>query len=231
VGEHRQKKVYFTEFGANLSGSYNGSGDIERLEFIFNSKPRILLHLGESQLEQLRIATGMSVLWGDKASDWLPNTFTTSLPSANIAANMLLCNARLNEDKERLRNVSTSLASVSEIRLERHRGLGVCDLCDYVFGKAYKSIDEIPELPMEGCISEKGCDFYLRPKYAFELEDDDDLFELEDDDNLEEGSDDESEFDTNDSFEKLKQLKKMLDAGLITQQEYDVKKGQILSEM
>ena len=142
VGAHRQKKVYFTELGANLSEPYDGSGDIERLEFIFKSKPRILLHLEESQLEQLRIAAGMSVLWGTKASDWLPNIFTSSLPSADIAANMLLCNARLNEEKEQLR--SSPVDRVSEIRLERYRGLSICDLCDHAFGKVYKSVDEIP---------------------------------------------------------------------------------------
>jgi Short C-terminal domain len=221
VAEHRQKRVYFTELGAHLSEPYDGSGDIERLEFIFKSKPKILLHLGEPQLEQLRIATGMSVLWGDKASDWLPNTSATSLSSADIAAHMLLCNARLNEDKEQLR--SSSFGRVSEIILERYRGLGVCDLCDYVFERPYKSVDEVPELPVEGCISETGCNFYLRLKYAFELESDNGDFE--------EDSDDGDELDIDNSFEKLKQLKQMLDAGLITQQEYDAKKAQILSEM
>ena len=76
---------------------------------------------------------------------------------------------------------------------------------------------------MEGCISETGCDFYLRSNYASELEGNEDDFEKD--------PDDESQLDTNNSFEKLKQLKQMLDASLITPQEYDGKKAQILSKM
>jgi hypothetical protein len=68
-------------------------------------------------------------------------------------------------------------------------------------------IEEIPELPMESCISESGCKCTVESVYDSE----------------------QPAAKREDAFDRLVQLKKMLDSGLITEQEFQEKRSQILA--
>jgi hypothetical protein len=89
-------------------------------------------------------------------------------------------------------------------------------------GKVF-DVDNVPELPMVGCTSEKGCmcnfeDFFDDNDTSYEIKfTEKELEEIED-------------LETN-PVKRLRFIKQMLDEGLITQYEYDEKKKQILDKI
>ncbi len=100
-----------------------------------------------------------------------------------------------------------------------------CELCIKLNGKLL-NLKDVPELPFRDCTSESGCKFRLETMF------DDNFVYLEGD----ELDDDESEADEEgsdnyDAVAKLEQLKKMLNNGLITEEDYQKKKNEILSRM
>jgi hypothetical protein len=136
---------------------YNPSRDIEILNTIFGSKPRIIAQLGDEKLEALRLGAAMMELWGtNMATQWIPASFETSLPFDNdTAARMLLFYA------------------IHQRTLEGYRGAGLkyvelfpapdsCEACKKLVGKQY-ILTEAPELPYEYCTHKLGCRCVLLP--------------------------------------------------------------------
>jgi hypothetical protein len=69
---------------------YNPAEDVKMLKKIFGCKPKILARLNEEQLNLVRIAAGMTHLWGSGGGEpwlpfWLPEDFKTDLPMSSDA--------------------------------------------------------------------------------------------------------------------------------------------------
>ena len=100
-----------------------------------------------------------------------------------------------------------------------------CELCMALNGKVF-DIEDFPELPLENCTSETGCQCDI--EYIYDDDEDGELFRIafmEEEDDLDE------RFEREDPVTKLRQLKEMLDSDLITEAEYQKKKEEILSRM
>ncbi len=130
---------------------HNPNHDIEMLKTIFESKPKILVRLGNEKLEALRIAAAMMALWGEnRAKKWLPDDFETALPFDNdTTARMFLFYAQHRATLEQ--NRSEGLKHVEVLPAPDS-----CESCKKLAGKHYK-LNEAPELPNEHCTHKMGC--------------------------------------------------------------------------
>jgi hypothetical protein len=161
VANYEEEQVFPRDIGINWK-YYNPNGDIEMLNTIFSSKPKILATLDNEKLESLQLGAAMMGLWGiwgkkNMAKKWLPENFETGLAFDNDAA-------------LRIFFFYTSY----HISLEGYRESGVveyveilamhdsCDACKKLTNKKYK-LDAVPELPHEHCTHEMGCRCTLIP--------------------------------------------------------------------
>jgi len=151
VAAYETEQVFSRGIGIDWK-HYNPNNDIELLNTIFGSKPRIIAKLVDEKLEALRIGAAMMALWGkNKAKKWLPANFETGLPFDNdTSARMLLFNAQY---RATLKGYHES--GVLEY-VEILAAPDSCESCKKLVGKRYK-LSEVPELPNEHCIHELGC--------------------------------------------------------------------------
>jgi len=199
--------------------------ELEKLNFILTSAPKVLGDINSSDLASLRAATCMPVLWyNEPAENWLPENFVSPVKSNKVAINYLKCNAQIRENLARYGDYAKQVRVTFD-----ENDIESCALCLKLNEKVF-DLKEFPELPLENCTSETGCK--CRVDAVFNEEGGEtELFKIvisgdsEADEN--EGKDDTE----GDAFAKLSQLKKMLDNGLITDEEYQKKKSEILSRM
>jgi hypothetical protein len=194
--------------------------DIERLDFVLSSSPRVVGDMPAPDLAILRAAAGMQLLWRDKSLQaWLPEHFSLAKYTPLIAANYLICNAEIRRSIQQIKGYATKARFVfNDYDIES------CKKCLSLKEKVF-ALEEIPELPLESCTSETGCkcrvevvqDYprhfrggVIEVKYA----------EDEEDDTKEENA-----------FNRLSELKRMFDNGLITEEEFLTKKAQILADL
>lgn len=151
VSAYEAKQIFPRGMGIDWK-NYDANRDVETINIIFSSKPKILSKLSDDKSDNLRQGAAMMLLWGtNTAQEWLPSEFETGLSfDVNTAARMFLFYAR------------------HKISLEQYRKYGVtkyaevlaaqdsCDECKKLTKKRYK-LDEFPELPHEHCTHEKGC--------------------------------------------------------------------------
>lgn len=209
----------------------------ELIDSLLTSHPTVLDPISLEHLTALRAATGMSILWNDEfAQTWLPTDFVTHLRNAEVASNFLKANARIKNDLRRVGDRPWS----SKISLEFNSGdVDSCDQCVGLHGQTF-TVADMPELPMRNCTSDTGCNCYIRPVYDFQTQT---SFI-----HLSEGSEEVSEQDARDGEHisiqadptstgvrspvlRLMQLKQLLDQQLITHDEYEQKKKEILSAL
>ena len=121
------------------------------MKTIFESKPKILVHLGDEKLEAVRIAAAMMMLWGkNKAKKWLPVDFETGLLFDNdTTARMFLFHAQHRANLEQYRREGVEY-------LEVFPAPDSCEACKKLANRHYK-LNEAPELPHEKCTHKKGC--------------------------------------------------------------------------
>ncbi len=126
--------------------------DIEMMNTIFSSKPKILSKLRDDKLDNLRQGAAMMALWGkNSAQEWLPSDFETeSSFDINTAARMFLFYATHKTSLEQYRN--SGVVKYVEILAAQDS----CDECKMLTKKKYK-LNEVPELPHEHCTNGKGC--------------------------------------------------------------------------
>ncbi len=163
----------------------------------------------------------MRVLWPYESIEaWLSNDSGTFGISSQRAINYLVCNARLRRELARVERYAEEVkVSFDENDVES------CEACLRFDGKVF-AIHDIPELPSEKCTSDVGCKCHFREVFPeANIEEDAQLNIL--DHGATHGEDDEQE----DAFVKLSSLKKMLDHDLITKEEYEAKKAELLSRM
>jgi len=200
--------------------------EIEKLNFILTSAPKVLGNINSSDLVSLRAATCMPALWyNESAESWLPENFVSPVKSNKVAINYLQCNAEIRETLARLDQPGCR----TKVKLTfDENDIESCPLCQKLHNKVFY-LKDFPELPFENCTSETGCRGIIDGIFD-EIEDGEGGFcivsgvavadENEGEDNI-----------GNDAFAKLSQLKKMFDNGLITDEEYQRKKSEILSRM
>ncbi|MGD0854449.1 MAG: SAP domain-containing protein [Dehalococcoidia bacterium] len=151
VAAYESEQVFSRGMGVDWR-HYNPSHDIERLETIFRSKPKIVAQLRDEKLEALRIGAAMMELWGtNTAMKWLPDNFETGLSIDNdAAARMFLFQAGNQAQLESYRKEGVSpyveILATSES----------CDSCKRLEGKRYK-LSNAPELPNPHCTHKLGC--------------------------------------------------------------------------
>lgn len=157
VASYEAEQVFPRGIGIDWS-RHNPAHDIEMLNAIFGSKPKILACLNDSQSDTLRLAAGMMYLWGkNQAGEWLPPDFQTALTMDNdAAARMFLFHAIYQS------NVANYMQSGVVKQVEILVSQDACEACKKISGKRFK-LSEVPELPHEHCTHEMGCRCTLLP--------------------------------------------------------------------
>lgn len=197
--------------------------DVDELQFILTSHPKILSGISLQNLKTLQLAACMKTLWkADSPEKWLPESFTSPFKNNSIPINYLVRNAEFQ------RHLSSTREFSKKVKITFHSGdIDSCSLCLALDGKIF-DIDAFPELPVPGCTSDTGCMCNLDSIY-----DDEEEFEEEDNEKVIFSTDltDESMSIGENPVGALRVLKQMLDEGLITQADYDEKKKEILSRL
>lgn len=152
VASYESKQVFPRGLGIDWE-NYDPTHDVEVLNIIFKSKPRILAHLNDEHLEHLRIAAGMMHLWGtNRAKGWLPPGFKTMLSMDNdTAARMMIFYATHQIQMAQYRKLG-----VKKIKIITANDTYVCEACQKMASKEYR-LSQVPELPYEKCTCEMGC--------------------------------------------------------------------------
>ncbi|MDA7516972.1 SHOCT domain-containing protein [bacterium] len=212
---YKYEKIY--TLNQQSSSAYQWVG--ESLQFVLQSRPSALVGLDDEQWSKLQARGALKKLWRQdtqrkQASFALPADLT--LPEDNIerAIDFVLALASNQED---LKRQWTESVTIRFIEYDPE----ICDSCKALDGKAFKK-EDVPEIPTPDCTNPKGC------RCNFEPVDDE-----EGDEALEVGFFEEIESDETalPPLEAMKQLKEMADSGLITEEDFQEKKKEILSRM
>ena len=137
---------------------HNPNRDVEMMNNIFSSKPKILSKLRDDKLDMFRQGAAMMSLWGKNTTkEWLPLDLTTELSfDVDTTARMFLFHANHKTSLEQYRK--SGVVKYVEILAAQDS----CGECKKFAKKKYK-LDEVPELPHENCTHEKGCRCTLIP--------------------------------------------------------------------
>jgi hypothetical protein len=150
VAAYEAQQVFARGIGIDWK-NHDSANDVAMLEVMVQASPRILGFLTEEQLRHLRLAAGMTHLWGtDRTEGWLPDDFEPNPAMDNdTAARMILFYAYHQRDIAQYR--VAGVATVETRAMEDS-----CTACRRLARKKFK-LDELPELPYEGCTSDMGC--------------------------------------------------------------------------
>jgi hypothetical protein len=192
----------------------------EAMQFILSSAPKVLGKITPGALADLRAACCMPVLWfREPAENWLPEGFATHLTSNARAVNYLTRNAAIRRDLAYHEQYAERVKIVFD-----EYDPDSCEACRKLNGSVLHPKD-VPELPLQDCTSETGCKCRIESFYEGDGPSTGVSFRVQP---VDEASTDEPAYDP---VETLTQLRKMLDRGLITPEEYQAKKLDILSRM
>jgi hypothetical protein len=192
----------------------SSSYEVEELQHILMSQPKVLAGITPDNLRFLKAAACMQSLWRDELPEtWLSSTFSSGLKNNRVAINYLTTHARIKREVEGYKSYA------KQIRIVFDPGdIDSCELCQSLNKKVF-DIDKVPDLPMTGCTSETGCKCRIEDVFS----DDEEEYSLK-------LSIDSDELETKvDPVEKLRRLRQMLNEELITCDEYEKKKGEILA--
>lgn len=191
--------------------------EAEELKITLSTSPDALSYLNALALDQLQAAVAMSQLWhGEDPLHWLPESFPTDAINPKTAASYL---ARAAGFKGQIAQASEYDAKVRVVFSPYD--VDSCGLCKQYDRKEFAPAD-VPSFPLCGCTSETGCMCELETVW----DDVNAVIDLTFD-----GLDEEEAIVASDPVERLKKLKEMLDLGLISPQEYNQKKRNILEEL
>ena len=194
---------------------------IDKMRLVLTSNPQALRAVSPSDLKYLRAAACMTILWVYPATteNWLPDNLNIGMDSER-AMNYLKCNADI---AEILRGYKGQVKKV-KVSFDED-DLDSCAECRKLNGQEI-DVKDFPELPCENCTSLKGCKCKIEDPSDFEIEDFSELAitNLINEKVLRID-------DTEDHFSRLAQLRKMYQSDLITEEEYNVKKKQILERL
>jgi hypothetical protein len=149
VGSYEAKQLFPRGLGVDWA-HYDPTEDIAVLREIAQARPKIIGQVDETILEPLRLAAGMSLLWGTNVrSDWLPQDIGGELRlEPEVSTRMILFYARN-------RRTLLSFKRMGVRRVEISSPCG-CECCATLQGKTYPT-EDVPELPYEKCTFNAGC--------------------------------------------------------------------------
>lgn len=139
--------------------NYDPDRDVDLLNLIFTSRPKILSAVTDNELNILRIGASMMALWGvNAAKKWMPADLSLNLPFNNdTAARMVFFYANHKSQIAHFKENSDIIKAVEILTTPDS-----CDECKKFTGKRY-SLDNVPELPHEKCTHKYGCRCTLLP--------------------------------------------------------------------
>jgi hypothetical protein len=157
VASYESEQVFPRGIGIDWK-HHNPARDLEMLNAIFGSKPKILACLDDSQSDALRLAAGMMYLWGtDQVKEWLPSDFKINLAMDNdAAARMFLFHVTHQV------NIANYRQSGVVKQVEILAAQDSCDACKKISGKRF-ILSQVPELPYEHCTHKMGCRCTILP--------------------------------------------------------------------
>ena len=205
---------------------------VREIQCALESTPQILSNFSPEIAKMLQVMAGMKKLWGEHTSilnDWLPENLGSVVLTDDMQAAMNYI--RVSADIKLKLDDYKEFAK--QVKISFHPGdIESCNLCLALDGQIF-NINEVPVLPMLGCKSKLGCQCNINIVY--------DGFDNDTDDDFEEGfgedvdKDDVEVDDDNlakeDPLNTLRILKQLLDENLITIDEYNQKKTEILSRL
>jgi hypothetical protein len=211
---YKLNQSYCRKYSSLSSPEFRGS--IEWLKFILSSKPKILGKMTAPNWKLLQAAVAMSQLWyGESAVNWLPDNFATNVKDIEVAVNYLRCNAAVNRMVASCpRNEKVKIVFDSD-------DIDSCESCLALANKEF-DVRDLPEFPLINCTSDQGCQCRLGSTREQGL-----VFDYI---QLRENNDENPASDGT-ALERLHQLKEVLDANLISQEDYNTKKAEILSQL
>jgi hypothetical protein len=245
--ESDSKKAYkiFVSYQRKYRSDFEASTyDLEKIDFIITSSPKSLGNINQADLISLRAATCMDEMWHDESAEsWLPETFISPLKSNQIAVNYLKCNAEMRRE---IADGSDDFSNKKFRLVFDEYDVDSCSLCLRFKDKIFEAKD-FPELPVENCTSEKGCQCRIYDVYnEYDDKEEDSESQNESSETNEIGRAEEEEKIHNyimkvvssrkDEFnepyvlEKLKSLKKFFDDNLITEEEFKQKRAEIIQK-
>jgi hypothetical protein len=191
----------------------------QETERVLNTCPDSLSHLDHLALRHLQTAVAMSKLWFDeKATRWLAEHSDSDREASNQALAHLTRAAELGGRYIHAEGVEHSVKIVFS-----PYDLDSCDLCKQLDGKVFNS-RELPNMPLRGCTSRTGC--------MCELETIWDDREMRISLSLDDLTAEEPPSRRADNLvERLTKLKLLFDSGLVSPEEYDMKRQQLLDEL
>lgn len=152
MGAFEAEQVFPRGLGINWK-DYDPDQDVEFLNLIFNSRPKILSGVTDDDLNALRVGASMMHLWGvNSAKKWMPSDLSLNLAFDNdTAARMVIFHARYKTDIARYKKDHDIVKSVKMLTAPDS-----CNECKKFIGKRY-SLNNVPELPHENCTHKYGC--------------------------------------------------------------------------
>lgn len=186
---------------------------VDELRSLFSSRPESLDGLAESVLAELRIATGMYILWKDNPDRYVGATISTGDLPLQVAINHLWSEASRR---------GKALHLKGSVVLENFQSRDPsCGKCTRLIGKSFEILELAPRLPLKGCLTTAGCPLH------FERDWDDDPF-----DGIEVDVDFlPSETEPDELARRLHTARGLCDEGLISEREYEDLKSQILRRL
>lgn len=257
--EHDSKKAYkiYIEYQRSYGNPemyVGGNYYAQQMDVVLQSEPELLKHLNERDRRYLRAATCMPMLWREEPSlKWLPQDFSTKYEDGDVTATLL---AKYAEIQRQIGDAEKS--DKLEISFDPY-DVDSCELCRKFDGQilTLEEIPELPDVnctSRKGC--QFHIRHHWESRYGNWDEDEDGDYEDESD---EQHSGVRAEFSIDfkklldlegleqfiaekveefvkenveirlDPMSKLQTLKKMLDEGLITSEEFEKTKKRILS--
>jgi len=152
VADYRGPPKEIKDRSGMVFGMQNPERDEAQLKTIFSKTPSTLQSLNDEQLNALRIAAGMMVIWGsNNGKKWLPEDFSNpSNISVEAAMRTLLSHGVFLENIQRYKK-----AGVKFVRI-LSAGTLSCENCRKHEGRVYP-IDQVIALPNPECTHEMGC--------------------------------------------------------------------------
>jgi hypothetical protein len=221
AGNAKAAYATFVAFRRKFSNfEYTGNSlEVERLQFVVTSAPKVIGHLEMNEWRTLQAATSMKLLWRERVeTTWLPEAFTTPINDNARSVRLLITNA---EFRFQVANASGWKKNVKLI----FDSDDICEHCSPLDGSVHK-IDEVPEMPTEHCTSRDGCICLLQNADKYDEEDSPTISVV-----MDTKTDDLPDDVRDNPVARLKQLKQMLDENLIDQTEYDEKKKEIIARI
>ena len=152
MGAFEAKQVFPRGLGINWI-NYDPDDDVEFLNLIFKSRPKILSGVTNEDLKALRVGASMMHLWGvNSAKKWMPSGLSLNLRFDNdTAVRMVLFHVSCKN------NIAQYKKNHDIIKLVKIIPCGdSCDECKKFIGKRFP-LNNVPELPHENCTHKYGC--------------------------------------------------------------------------